>query len=358
MYFQLLLERDMFRSRKIWIGILIIGGISYGLWTRWSKKNMFDIQGQTMGHISYRIRYFSDLARVNPQAVDSLLYTFNQVFSTYEPTSEISRFNQQDTLTFHSSWWLPLLQESQRVYRESAGAFDPTVTPLLAAYGLQEDTDYVPYLRDSIAQREALGVDSLLQYVGFEKLYFSAQGMSKKIRALRLDMSAIAKGYAVDLVAEYLEHLEVQNYMVEVGGELRVKGVGKQHGWRIGIEDPRSPWESKVAAIVRLQEGAVATSGSYRNYRKVGAYFFTHIIHPKSGWPVQHNLLSASVWAPRCVRADALATACMVVGTVQAQALLTRLPHVEGLLLYTDEQGTLRSYTSSGWKQLVEKSVY
>ena len=181
--------------------------------------------------------------------------------------------------------------------------------------------------------------------------------MSKTVSALRLDMSAIAKGYAVDLVAEYLEKCSIRNYMVEIGGEVRVLGKGQSKGWRIGIEDPRSPWESKIAAIVHLRKGAIATSGSYRNYRKVGPYLFTHIIHPKTGWPVQHNLVSASVWAPNSLRADALATACLVLGKEEAQILITHLPKVECLLLYIDEEGKLCSYISSGWREHLESNL-
>ena len=125
----------MLRRKRVWISLVLAGGLSYTLWQGWNTQSMFHIQGQTMGHIRYHIRYVSTQAQTTKSEIDSLLQIFNQVFSTYEPTSQISQFNQQDTLTFQSHWWLSLLKESQRVHRESHGAFDPTIAPLLEVYG-------------------------------------------------------------------------------------------------------------------------------------------------------------------------------------------------------------------------------
>lgn len=274
--------------------------------------------------------------------VDSLLEQFNQSLNHYLPDSEISRFNRADSLQFSSPYFYPVLQRSEDVYQASNGAFDPTVAPLVNAWGFGPEGGKLP---------DSLGVDSLLRLVGFEKISFDQNQVVKKQPNVQLNFSAVAKGYGVDVVANYLQQRGIKNMMVEIGGEVVARGVNpKGEAWRIGIDNPEQPGQMNVA--VALVNQAMATSGNYMNYYEQDGQKYAHTIDPRTGYPVQHSVLSASVIAADCMTADAYATAFMVLELEETQAILAQNPTLDAYLIY-DDQGTLKTFVTSGIKSSV-----
>ena len=301
-------------------------------------------QGVTMGVVQYNIKYLAEEGTDHQPAIDSLLAAFNQSLSTYVPNSEISTFNQAgtDSITFTSSFFFPVLKESEEVYQKTNGAFDPTVMPLVNAWGFGPDGEPV------LNEQSIKAIDSLLSFVGFEKLDFNNTGVSKKVKGVQLDFSAIAKGYAVDLVADLLEKRDIKNYLVEIGGEMVCSGKNaKGEFWLIGIDNPRylEQGGEVLSAKIKIENRALATSGNYRNYYIKDGKRYAHTISPKTGMPVQHNLLSASVFSKNCMRADAFATAFMAMGTEEAKKILDSEKDLEAILIY-EEEGDLKNYIS------------
>lgn len=288
---------------------------------------------------TYSIKYLSKDGTGYQQEVDSLLFVFNQSLSTYILNSEISQFNRDTVFYFELPFFLPVLKESKRVYVATDGAFDPTVMPLVRAWGFGPDQSQMP---------DSSKIDSLLQYVGFDKISFDSKMVTKSKPGVELDFSAVAKGYGVDVIGMWLAEHGISNYFVEIGGEVKCKGVNNEgKSWRIGIEDPTREINSRsTKAIVELQNRAMATSGNYRNYYVVDGIPYSHTIDPASGFPVRNVLLSATVFADDCITADAFATAFMVIGLEKAKKIIEENPKIDGFLIYSDKTGKLRTFTS------------
>ncbi len=314
---------------------------------RESKKaeKFLEIEGSTMG-TTYHVKYLDDNGVNYKAPVDSVLILFNQSLSTYIPESEISTFNSKLSLNFKSEYFLPVLEKSKEVYLASEGAFDPTVMPLVNAWGFgfknQENID-------------SLKIDSILAFVGFEHVKYTDSILIKDRQGVMLDFSAIAKGYGVDVVGELLESKGITNYMVEIGGEVRCRGKNnKGNIWLIGIDNPKYNEDGKsIKATVKLENISLATSGNYRNFYIKNGVKYAHTINPKTGYPVNHSLLSASVFAKDCMTADAYATAFMVMGHEKA----IKLSEKNGLLVYliyqNEKGGKEETYMSEGLKTMI-----
>ena len=299
------------------------------------------IQGQTMG-TSYSVKYKDKQQRDLKPGVDSLLEQFNQSVNHYLPDSEISRFNRTDSLQFGLPYFYPVLQRSAEVYQTTNGAFDPTVAPLVNAWGFGPEGGELP---------DSLAVDSLLRLVGFNNIRFNQQHVAKRQPNVQLNFSAVAKGYGVDVVADYLRQRGITDMMVEIGGEVVAQGTNpKGEAWRIGIDNPEQPGQMEVAVV--LVDQALATSGNYLNYYERDGQKYAHTIDPRTGYPVQHSVLSASVVADDCMTADAYATAFMVLELEETQAILAQNPTLEAYLIY-DDQGTLKTFVTPGIKSSV-----
>jgi thiamine biosynthesis lipoprotein len=285
------------------------------------------ITGLTMGTIPYSIKYKTKGPVDYTYSVDSLLKSFNQSLSTYIPDSEISRFNQNDTLVFESGFFLPILKASQQVYNATYQAFDPTVGPLVNAWG------FGPGKSERVLAHTK--VDSLLKLVGFDRIDFTDLYVTKQ-GGVYLDFSAIAKGYAIDLLADFLAEKKVTEYMIEIGGEVSVKGTNdKKNNWSIGIEDPLvNRDEHKLLAISQVPNRSMATSGNYRNYFQKDGKVYAHIIDPRTGYTSNKNILSATVFASECMRADAYATAFMVLGVDSALTIVNQNDDLEAFIIY------------------------
>jgi thiamine biosynthesis lipoprotein len=303
-------------------------------------SNKLILSGSTMG-TTYRIVYLDDQSRYFQESVDSLLLVFNQSLSTYINDSEISRFNQSDSLKFESPFMLPVLESSKEIFELTKGAFDPTVGPLVNLWGFGPEG---PHLKDSV------NINTLLTLVDFNAIEFDSFQVKKLKPKMYLDFSAIAKGYGVDILAEFLEGKGIENMLVEIGGELVAKGTNENGElWKIGVNKPEELTKpDELYSIIALGNKAMATSGNYRNYYEAGDMKISHTIDPATGRPVKHGLLSATVIADNCMRADALATAMMVLGTERAIELQKNNPDFQIFLIYNDDNGQMKSFASEG----------
>lgn len=299
------------------------------------------------GTIFGTVYHFTYLADKDLQlTLETELNRFDAELSMFNPNSTLSRINVHDTTAFNLNphpWVLRVIQKSLDYSALTDGAFDITVAPLVNAWGFgfsQSGTVSQPFL------------DSLLTFVGYKRLSLSDGYLKKSDTRMQLDASAIAKGYACDVVAEVLEKHGVHNYLVEIGGEMALKGKNPNgSSWRVGINSPvddststNLDWSEKLT----LTDRCVATSGNYRRFYIKDGKRYAHTIDPLSGYPVQHSLLSATVVANDCLTADALATAFMVMGVEKATVLAERLPEVEALFICAGVGDSLMVSGTSG----------
>ncbi|MGB0467607.1 MAG: FAD:protein FMN transferase [Pontibacterium sp.] len=269
------------------------------------------VQGLTMG-TSYSVKWVSKDAETEQlhKLIDKTLVDINNSMSTYIKTSELSRLNQSASLD-----WMPVsrslfdvLRLSTHLSEKTGGAFDVTVGPLVNLWGFGPEGQVLK------APDEA-AVLSERQRIGYENITLKADQQVRKTTAnLYIDLSAVAKGYAVDRIASLLESRGIERYLVEIGGELRANGLkpAAKH-WRIAIESPDSGTRA-IQRIINVKDVAIATSGDYRNYFEENGVRFSHTIDPMTGKPITHRLASVTVLAASCAEADALATAFMVMG--------------------------------------------
>lgn len=317
------------------------------------------LSGKTMG-TTYTVKYIDngevkDL--ISPEKMknelDKLLIEVNNQMSTYQPDSEISRFNQlkqADQAVEISQDFAKVVEEAIRLNRLTEGALDVTVGPLVNLWGFGPDKrlNKVP-TPEQIAERSA--------YVGIDKILLKAENkptLTKSEPNLYLDLSSIAKGFGVDKLAEQLETIGVSNYLVEIGGELRGKGKNLQGlDWRIAIEQPTLAQGQAAQITVPLHNLAMATSGNYRNYfEDEQGNRLSHIIDPKQLRPVNHNLASITVLAPNTMTADGLSTGLFVLGTEKALELAEREKLAVFLIIKKDD--TFETQMSSEFQRLIK----
>ncbi len=306
--------------------------------------------GPTMG-TQYNISYIDSLERPMQAAVDSILNAINLEVSTYIDSSTIVRFNRSENdFAIHSAGhFAQNFYKARQVWEQSAGAFDPTVMPLVQYWGFGTE-------KRPVRNVDSLRVDSLRAFVGLEKITFEDDGSTPMLRKAdartQLDFSGVAKGYAIDQIGAFLTEKGMENFMIEIGGEVLARGKNAQgEWWTIGVNTPaRDAQVTDFQAIVDLRDQALATSGNYRNYYEVAGRKYGHTINPTSGFPEQSSLLSASVFAADCATADAWATAFMVMGLEKAYALASQLDEVEALFIFGDESGAFATKASPGFR--------
>ena len=276
-------------------------------------------QGFVFGTI-YNITYQSD--RNLQTEIEAELQKVDAEFSMFNEQSTVARLNRGEVVDT-SAMFSEVYQLAMAVNQDTDGAFDITVAPLVNAWGFGFKHEQMP---------TAEQVDSLLQ-----------------IRN-QMDFSAIAKGYGCDVVARLLEEQGITNYMVEIGGEVVLRGVSPhQADWRIGVSKPTADTlsvEGELQTVLAMTDRAMATSGNYRNFYDKNGRRYAHTIDPRTGYPVQHSILSATVLADDCATADAYATSFMVLGMEGAKAVLARHPELEAYLIYTDGQNQLQVWFS------------
>lgn len=314
-----------------------------------TTTNMVAFSGKTMGPIVYNVKYFDDKNRNLQPQVDSLLVAFNQSLNTYIPTSEISRFNKSNSFKFDSPYFYKVTDVSYSIYELTGGAFDPSIGPLINTWGFGSTKDI---------DKDSAVIDSLRQFTGFDKIKFNQDSIWKEDKRMVIDFSASAKGYGVDVVFDYLQQQGIKNLFVEIGGEVRAGGINEvtDEPWKVGILNPNSDELNQFPmAIVGLSDKAMATSGNYFNYHIIDGVKYSHTISPFTGYPIEHPLLSATVFAEDCMQADALATAFMVMGHEKAIEFLVANEQYEGYLIFSDQQGNLSTYSTQGIEPSIEK---
>lgn len=307
------------------------------------------ISGLTQG-TSYHITYQSpspDSLQLQ-EKIDALLARFDQSLSTYIDTSNISRLNNNETDVV-DDYFTEVFNESKRIYELSDGAFDITVGPLIDAWG------FGPGRKLKIDQEV---IDSILQFVGMDKVEVIDGKLVKSLPGIRIDLNAIAQGYSVDLLADFLEDQDIENYMVEVGGEIRVQGLSPRgDNWKIGVDKPyfgnQLPGQS-LQKVIQLSDHSLASSGNYRKYYEQDGKKIVHTVDPKTGYTRMSNLLSVTIITEECITADGLATACMSLGLKKARKFITSIDDVEGFFIYADDDGVFYEWMSEGMNDLID----
>lgn len=309
-------------------------------WRNRASDRPIKIEGATMG-TTYNITYFDKQGRDFKPAVDSLLAVVNQAINTYDIESEISRFNQAETgLRLSLPYLLPPLRKAHEIASATQGAFDPTVMPLVNHWGFGYKKTTRP---------DSTKLDSIREFIGFEKVQYNQDSIWKSDPRVQLDFGGIGQGYGADVVTDFLRKKGIANMLVEIGGEGMAVGTNLSSGkpWELGILDPNSTRDSLFfKAYVALEDQSFTTSGNYFNYRVVDGKKYSHTLNPQTGFPVEHSLLSASVFARDATTADGWATALMVMGPEKAIAQVKATPGLEAFLIYSDSTGALRTFVT------------
>jgi len=295
----------------------------------------------------YALTYYDEQGRNFQHSIDSLLRAFDLSVSTYIDESIITHINKNDPDVVADEVFIDIFNKSIETSEKTNGAFDVTIAPLVNAWGFGF-TDRMKV--------DSTIVDSLLQYVGYEKIKLLDGTIMKEMPESQLDFNAIAQGYSVDLVGQFLESKDIKRYLVDIGGEVLAKGLkpeGKK--WTVGIEKPTENIddERRLDAIVELEDGALATSGSYRKFYEENGVRYSHTINPKSGYPVNHSVLSVSVKAADCCTADAFATAFMIMGLDETKEYLLSNPGLDVYVIFSNEEAVLETYISKGMEKLL-----
>lgn len=324
-------------KRRIILPVIIAGCLLFSC-----KQPYIRHEGLTQGTY-YKITYESPKGVGYEKEIVQLLYDFSASLSMYQPASLISRINQNDTSAVVDDFFRTVFNKAAEVNKASDGVFDITVAPLVNLWGFGFTSD-----RPEINPKK---IDSLLQFVGMDKIRIEGDRVVKDLPGVMLDMNAIAKGYSVDVVAAFLKSKGCRNYMVDIGGECAAQGVNDSGIlWRVAIERPNenAGYGESYQAIVRLDNRAMATSGNYRRFFEIDGTKYAHTIDVKTGYPVMHNLLSVSIIANDCITADAWATVCMASGLEKSIQLLQEHPELEAFLIYGDEKGNYQVYRTDG----------
>ena len=301
------------------------------------------LQGNAIG-TTYSIKYLDSKDEDYQVKIDSLIKAINKSTSTYIETSDISKINNGDTTVLVDAYFEEVFTKSAKIYEETAGDFDPTVGILVNAWGFGPENE--------IADLDSLKIDSLLTYVGFHKVSLKDRKVTKMYPQIYFDFNAIGKGYLVDIIGRLFEQNNVANYMVEIGGEIRARGVNQDNiPWKIAVENPNEDGSRTFATVIQLHDESMATSGNYRKYRKTAeGKKYVHTINTKTGYASESNLLSASVISKSdCADMDGYATAFMAMGLEKSKAFLEKHPELKVFLIYVDENHDMKTYKSANF---------
>lgn len=334
-------KRKKLRWQLPFLALLIVGTVI--ILSKQDRSPYRTNEGFVFGTV-YKItyQYEEDLH----SQIKEVLGKVNASLSPFNKGSIISRINGNDPTVKPDSLFLHVFRLAENIFSDTHGAFDITVAPLVNAWGFGFEKS---------GEVDSLTIDSLLQYVGMTGVLYDGECIIKSDSCVKLDCSAIAKGYGCDVVAALFDRCGVRNYMVEIGGEIIVKGMNpKRSQWSIGINKPIDDslaLASELQTVLRVTDIAMATSGNYRNYYYRDGKKYAHTIDPRTGYPVQHSILSATVLAPTCAVADAYATSFMVLGLDSALAICDRHPELQGYFIYADEQGEFATCYSEGFER-------
>lgn len=301
--------------------------------------------GQIFG-TTYHITYQSD--KDLHREILQRLQLVDQTFSTFNDESIISKINRNEPVKLNQMF-IEVFDLAKTVSKDTHGAFDITVAPLVNVWGFGFKSGTPP--------TKAV-IDSLRHLTGYEKVKLIGSKVRKQDPRIMLDCSAIAKGYGSDVVAQYLRSRDVENFMIEIGGEIVVQGNSdKRLPWKIGVTKPTDDSiqvNNELQTVLNVSNTAMATSGNYRRFYYKNGKKYAHTIDPKTGYPVQHNILSATVLANTCAKADAYATSFMVLGLEKTQQVLQHHPDLMVYLIYADGQGKNKVWYSPSLKKAIQ----
>jgi thiamine biosynthesis lipoprotein len=312
-----------------------------------AQQEPLKIEGNAQG-TTYHITYYDTKNRNLKPEITALLADFDLSVSTYNPNSIISKINNNEP-TKVDKYFVACFNKAKEVWKNTNGAFDPTVYPLVSAWGFGTKKKL---------KIEKVKIDSILTFVGFDKIALKGKRIIKKDPRIKLDFNAFAQGYSVDVVADFLKSKGITAFVVEIGGEVYAND-SKPNGdrWKIGIEEPYDNQESEnpTKAVAELNHLAIATSGNNRQYFIENGVKYAHHIDPKTGYPAKNNLLSASIFAKDCISSDANATGVLVMGLEKAKVFLKEHRELEAYLIYSDEFGNFKVYKTDGMDALLVK---
>lgn len=336
-------NRKKLRWQIPFLLFLIIGSV-YVISTQ--KQTPFQKEEGTVFGTFYHVTYQCDSSLQHEIAAE--LQKVDASLSPFNKNSVISRINRNEDMR-PDSMFTEVFNLSRLISMNTDGAFDITVAPLVNAWGFG--------FKNSQNVTKEL-IDSLLQFVGYEKVRIENGYVVKDDPRIILDCSAVAKGYGSDAVAHLFDRKGIKNYMIEIGGELVVKGMSpKNQKWNVGIQKPTDDTlhlQNELQTILKITNRAMATSGNYRNFYYKDGKKYAHTIDPKSGYPVQHSILSSTILAKDCATADAYATAFMVMGLDSAKNVLKRHPEIDAYFIYSDEKGNNQIYMTDGIKKYID----
>ncbi|GAB4452805.1 MAG: FAD:protein FMN transferase [Bacteroidales bacterium] len=300
------------------------------------KEYVF-IEGFTQGG-SFHIKYQPNPDSIPVQDIYKILNDISASLSIYNSNSIISKINRNDTTVKADRYFIEVYRESYKVYQQTEGLFDITVAPLVRFWG------FLP--KDTVIEKSS-AIDSLLKLVGMDKVHLNGDVVLKDNPAIQFDVNAIAQGYTVDKVAMLLESRNVKNYMVEVGGELKVKGLNPDgEMWKVGVDKPienSDETNRQLESVLTITDKALATSGSYRKFVEINGVKYSHTINPITGYPTHHKLLSVTILAPTATMADAWATAIMVMGLEKGKQYISE-NMLSAYLIFSDDSGKLNTW--------------
>lgn len=308
-----------------------------------SLKNT-KIVGNVFG-TTYSVIYNSEKGLDFEKEFDSLFYVINKSMSTYLPNSIISKINRNEKVKLDKHF-INVFDTSKEIYSSTKGVFDPTIGIMVNAW------DFGP--EGSIEDLDSLKIKRLMKSVDFDKVSRSGNQIKKELKNSFLDFNAIAKGYAVDVISAFLDENNIDNFLVEIGGEIRVKGINieKQKDWKIGVENPNFDGTQSIIKAISLKDKAMATSGTYRKFKvdSLGNRY-AHIIDTNTGYPSKTNVLSVSVITKDCMSADAYATAFKAMGINKIKDFLKEHPELKVFLIFENDKQELETLSLNGFPE-------
>ena len=294
---------------------------------------------------SYSIIYNAKSSNNFQKQFDSLFYVINNSMSNYQPNSDISKLNRNEAIDVDSHFE-KVFKASKKIFNETEGVFDPTIGKLVNAWNFGSEENNM--------KLDSIKIDSLMQFVGFEKMKLSGKKILKEEPKPYIDFNAIAKGYGIDVIAEFLERKGIDNYLVEIGGEVRAKGINleKNSEWCVGLQDPNFNGETSYSKSIPLKDASMATSGTYRKFKlDENGNRYAHIINANTGYPTKTNVLSVSVIAENCMLADGYATAFQAMGIEKVKRFLTNHPELKVYFIFENENKVLETLALNGFMQ-------
>jgi len=313
-----------------------------------SDNNQKMILNQNVGYVqgtTFNIKYLSSSLQDYKTEFDSIFSEIDLSLSLYIDSSIITRFNKGDTLIRLDLNFLSVFNAFKKVANTTNGNFDCTISPLINAWGFGATK------KEKI---DSFIISDLLKKTGYQKIYLKNDSTLYNPSNVQLNFDALAQGFTVDVIANFLENNNINNFLIEIGGELRAKGKNiNNKNWRIGIEKPSKIIDNKnrFQTVIELKNKSVATSGNYRKFYLENGKKYSHSINPFNGYPVKHNLLSVTVITDKCIYADAYATAFMVMGVKKTKDFLLQNEDLDAFLIY-QKNNILETWSTNGFKNI------